>query len=250
MVRRLLMLIVLLCAAPAAFAEPPIVLAASSLQGALDEAADVWAAHGHQRPRIAYAGTPALARQIAAGAPADIFLSADSDWADTLDRQGLLRAGTRANILANRLVLVVPAGELRAIGRLRDLPRWLGARRLALAEPESVPAGRYARAALEAAGVWAVLEPQVVRTENVRGALLLVARGTASAGFVYATDARIEPGVRTAGRVPARLHPPIDYVVAIPRTSANAEAALLRAFLLSREALAIFVRHGFLPPHR
>lgn len=251
MLRHLLALLFAAAAMPGpARAEPPVVLAAASLQEAVTEAADAWAAKGHERPRVAFAGTPALARQIVAGAPADLFVSADAEWADTLERQGLLRPGSRANLLSNRLVLVVPLAERRAIGRLSQLPRWLGEGRLALADPDSVPAGRYAKAALERAGVWTALGSRIVRSENVRGALLLVARGTAAAGFVYATDAAVEPGVRIAGRVPLRLHPSIDYVVAIPVASTNAQSAPFRAFLLSAEGRRIFARHGFLPPRR
>ncbi|MDB5682338.1 MAG: molybdenum transporter substrate-binding protein [Sphingomonas bacterium] len=245
---RFLFLLAAFAATSAARAEPATVLAAASLQESMTAAADAWAAKGHERPRLAFAGTPALARQIIAGAPADLFVSADERWADTLDRRGLLRRGSRANFLGNRLVLVVPAADLRPLRSLRELPARIGDGRLALADPQSVPAGRYARATLEQAGLWARLAPSVVQADNVRAALLLVARGTAAAGFVYATDAFVEPGVRIAGRVPAALHPPIRYVLAIPVASRNPAGAAFRAFLLSGEGQRIFRRAGFLAP--
>ncbi|MFS0736380.1 molybdate ABC transporter substrate-binding protein [Sphingomonas sp. 1P06PA] len=245
---RILIALAMLFAVAPAVAAPPIVLAAASLQESLDAAADAWAAAGHERPRIAFAGTPALARQIEAGSPADLFLSADEAWADTLLAKGLLRRGSRAVLLANRLVLVVPATDPRPIGRLRDLPARLGGGRLALADPASVPAGRYAKAALEKAGVWTAIAPRVAGAENVRAALLQVARGTAAAGIVYATDARVEPGVRVAGVVPGALHPPIRYVMAVPVAARNRQGAAFGAWLRSAAGQRHFIRAGFLPP--
>lgn len=235
-------------AAATARAEPPIVLAAASLQETMTAAADAWAAKGHDKPKLAFAGTPALARQIIAGAPADLFVSADEDWANELDKQKLLRPGTRADFLGNRLVVVVPVADKRPLRSLYELPARLGGGKVALADPDSVPAGRYAKAALVKAGLWTKIEPSVARAENVRAAMMLVARGTAAAGFVYATDAKVEPNVRVAGTVAAKLHPPIRYVLAIPVASKNADAAGFRAFLLSAEGRRIFTRAGFLPP--
>lgn len=245
---RVLILLLALFATGPVWAAPPIILAAASLQEALEAAADAWAAQGHERPRIAFAGTPALARQIEAGSPADLFLSADEAWGDTLQAKGLLRPDSRVVLLSNRLVLVVPASDRRPIRRLRELPDRIGRQRLALADPAAVPAGRYAKAALERSGVWPRIEPRVASAENVRAALLQVARGTAAAGIVYATDARVEPGVRVAGVVPRALHPPIRYVMAVPSAARNPDGAVFGAWLRSAAGRRFFLRAGFLPP--
>nr|WP_033075082.1 molybdate ABC transporter substrate-binding protein [Sphingopyxis sp. MWB1] len=225
----------------------PLVLAASSLQGALDEVADAWAAKGHARPRLSYAASSALARQIIAGAPADLFISADEGWMDAAARAGRLRSGTRTVLLGNQLVLIVP--RRRAV-RLDPAPGFalapmLGGGRLALADPGSVPAGRYARVALHRLGVWRSVEKHLAPAENVRAALALVERGAAPAGIVYASDAYASRRVRVAGRFPLSSHPPIRYPAALLKTSRHRDAAAFRAFLRSSPARAIFRRHGF-----
>ncbi|SFR79993.1 molybdate ABC transporter substrate-binding protein [Sphingomonas jatrophae] len=222
-------------------------LAAISLREGMTQAAAAWVRQGHEPPRLVFAGTPALARQIAAGAPADLFVSADEAWADRLQGQRRLRPGTRATFLANRLAVAVPRGRA-PLRRMDDLSWLVGTGRLALAAPESVPAGRYAKAALERAGLWRGLASRVVRADDVRGALALVARGAAAAAIVYATDIAVEPRVRSAGLVPARLTPPVRYVIAIPTAARDPDAAAFRAFLLSPAGRAPFLRAGFLPP--
>lgn len=224
---------------PAEGGKGPVVLAAASLQEALSEAAETWAAQGHPAPVLAFAGTSALARQIEQGGPADLFLSADERWMDTLEREGLLRPGTRADLLSNRLVLIAPK-ESAAAG-LADI----GNGRLALADPDAVPAGRYARAALQHLGEWRAVAGRIAPAENVRAALALVERGEAPLGIVYATDARASDKVRVIETLPEESHPPIRYPVAILASSAHPDAAALRAFLLSPGAARIFARHGF-----
>lgn len=225
----------------------PLVLAAASLQEALTAAADAYATTGSPRPVLSFAASSALARQIEAGAPADLFVSADAEWMDHVAARGLLRAGTRTRLATNRLALVAPAARplnLR-IARGFGLAAALGNGRLAMADPDSVPAGRYGRAALVSLGVWAAVEPKVARAENVRAALAFVGRGEARAGIVYATDARADPRVRVAGIFPAASHPPIAYPLAQLERSTNSGAARFRAFLMSRGGQAIFARYGF-----
>lgn len=238
------------CSPPPAEGEPPMVLAAASLQGALDEAIDLWAAEGHPRPTVSYAGSSALARQIEAGAPADLFISADEAWMDALQDQSLIREGSRAVLVGNGLVLIAPAEAAVATALLApgaELSAALGDGRLAMADPESVPAGRYGKAALTALGHWDAVRDHVAPTENVRAALALVERGAAPLGVVYATDARASSRVRVVAVFPEDAHPPIVYPVAVIAASAHPEAEALRRFLLSPPAQAVLARHGFSP---
>nr|WP_242003095.1 molybdate ABC transporter substrate-binding protein [Vulcaniibacterium tengchongense] len=230
-------------------AAPLTVFAAASLKDALDEAALAYRARTGQALRVSYAGSPALARQIAQGAPADLFLSADRDWMDYLQRRGLIDPASRRDLLGNALVLVAPARSRAAplaLARGTDLRPLLGERgRLALALTASVPAGKYARAGFESLGMWRALRPRVVEAENVRAALMLVARGEAPLGAVYASDARAEPAVRVLARFPPGSHPPIVYPVARVRASAHPQAAAFLRWLAGPQAAAIFRRHGF-----
>ncbi len=245
-------LLVALLFAPTAFAQErgPVVLAAASLQESLTEAADAWAAKGHAKPVISFAASSALARQVMAGAPADLFLSADEEWMDAVAKAGLLRAGTRTTLLGNRLVLIAPASSKVRLTPARGfaLARALGSGRLALADPGAVPAGKYAKAALTHLGVWASVAAKVAPAENVRAAMALVERGAAPLGIVYATDARASKAVRVIGTFPASSHPPIRYPVALLKASRSRDAAGFRAFLLSKQGRVIFARHGFSAP--
>lgn len=224
-----------------------MVLAAASLQEGLSEAADRWAALGHARPVLSFAGSSALARQIAAGAPADLFISADEEWMDYVATRKLLRPGGRAAFLSNRLVLIAPVdSRLRlAIGRGFPIARALGTGRLAMADPAAVPAGKYGRAALTKLGVWPGVAGRIASAENVRAALALVERGEAPLGIVYATDAKASARVRIVGVFPTASHPPILYPMALLRAARNRDADAFRRFLLSPQGKAIFVRHGF-----
>lgn len=245
--RRSLLAALLLLAAPAgAQVRGPLVLAAASLQGAFDEAADGWARLGHARPVVSYAASSALARQVLAGAQADLFASADEEWMDALAKADRIAPGTRADIAGNRLVVVAPRAS-RVRLTVGALGRVLSAGPLAMADPASVPAGRYGQAALTRLGAWTQVAPHVVRAENVRAALALVERGAAPYGIVYATDARASSRVRVAGVFPAASHPPIRYPIARLK-GAGIEAEGFRRFLLSREGKAILARHGFTLP--
>ena len=244
--------LVALLFAPTAIAQQrgPVVLAAASLQESLTDAANAWAAKGHAKPVLSFAASSALARQVIAGAPADLFLSADEEWMDAVAKAGLLRPGTRTTLLGNRLVLIAPASSRVRLTPARGFPlaKALGTGRFALADPDAVPAGKYAKAALTALGVWAGVAAKVAPAENVRAAMALVERGAAPLGIVYATDARASKTVRIVGTFPAGSHPPIRYPVALLKASRNKDAAGFRAFLLSKQGRTIFARHGFSAP--
>lgn len=226
----------------------PLVLAASSLQESLNAAADGWARKGHPRPVISFASSSALARQIEARAPADLFVSADEDWMGYVAGKGLLRPRTRVSFLTNRLVLIAPATSRVAllIAPRFPLARALGnGGRLAMGDPASVPAGKYGQEALTRLGVWPSVSSRVARAENVRAALALVDRGAAPLGIVYATDARADPGVRVVGVFPVTSHAPISYPVAVLATSTHGDAEAFRRYLISPEGKAVFRRFGF-----
>ena len=245
---RMIVALLVLTAGPAAAApaRAPLVLAAASLQESMTAAADAWARKGHPKPVISFAASSALARQVEAGAAADLFVSADEEWMDALATKGLIVPATRTDFLGNRLVIVAPAASRMTIPLVRGpLARVLGAGPLAMADTESVPAGKYGKAALTKLGVWGAVSPKVVRAENVRAALALVERAAAPLGIVYATDAKASAKVRIAGVFPASSHPPITYPIARLKASANVEGEAFRRFLVSREGRAIFVRYGF-----
>lgn len=243
-----LALVLFALAAEAAPADEILVFAAASLTDALDEIAPGYAATSGNAVRFDFGATSTLARQIEAGAPADLCLSADAATIDGLERRGLLLAGTRRRILSNRLAIIVAAEHGAAVAAPRDLlgPRVRG---LALAEPESVPAGVYARQWLTALGLWDAVRAKVLPVDNVRAALATVAAGNADAAIVYRTDARISSRVRIAYAVPDGEGPPIDYVGAVVAATRHAPAArdFLR-HLTSPPAQSVFQRHGFLPP--
>ncbi|RST31461.1 molybdate ABC transporter substrate-binding protein [Sphingomonas ginkgonis] len=235
-------------AVPAVAAEKaPVVLAAASLQEALTDAAADWGRRGHAKPVISFAGSSALARQIDSGAPADLFISADEDWMNDVQSKGFVRAGTRSNFLANTLVLVAPASSRVRVTIRRGLPlaQALGNGRLAMADPDAVPAGKYGKAALTSLGVWPALAGKVAKAENVRAALALVERGEAPFGIVYATDAKASGKVRVVGVFPAASHPPIVYPMAILKNASSPAAEPFRRFLLSGTGKAFFARRGF-----
>lgn len=249
---RALMLIALLGLAACGAADDdrgPLVLAPSSMQEAIEEAANAWAAQGHPRPVVSFAGTPSLARQVLQGAPADLFISADEAWMDELERAGRIEAGSRAELVGNRLVLVAPAERAQPLAlEPQAFASALGDGPLALADPAGVPAGRYGKAALESLGLWRAAEGRISASENVRAALALVERGEAPLGLVYASDADAEPRVTVVAELPERAHPPIRYPIALVAGAAHADAEPFRAFLLSSEGQAIVRRHGFTAP--
>lgn len=223
-----------------------MILAAASLQGALDEALALRPSAG-AAPIVSYAGTSALARQILAGAPADLFISADRPWMEALEARNLIRPGSRADLVANRLVLVAPVRSRIALdpAEAGALVAALGEGRLAMADPDAVPAGRYGKASLAALNVWPSVAERIAPTESVRAALALVERGAAPLGIVYATDAAASAGVRVVAAFPPDTHPAIVYPLAIMAASQHPESSPVRAHLLSRAAAEVFERHGF-----
>jgi molybdate transport system substrate-binding protein len=233
-------------AAPAA-AKDLLVFAAASLKDALDEADAAWRGTGGDGIAVSYAASSALAKQIEAAAPADIFISADLDWMDYLARRGLIRPESRADLLGNALVLVAPAGTGAKVAIAPGFPlaRLLGDGRLAMADPDAVPAGKYGKAALQALGIWDSVERSVASAENVRAALLFVSRKEAPFGIVYRTDATADRGVAIVGTFPTATHPPIIYPIAITAASTNEAAARYVAFLRSPAARPAFEKQGF-----
>jgi molybdate transport system substrate-binding protein len=237
-------------AAPAARAQDaPTVFAAASLTDALRALGQEWAARGNPAPRFSFAASSTLARQIEQGAPADLFMSADEAWANYLQERNLLVATTRSSPIGNALVLVAPADAARPVTLARDtdLRALLGANgRIATGDPAHVPAGRYAQAALTWMGQWGAIAPRLARADNVRAALLLVERGEAPFGIVYATDAAASPGVRIVGTFPAESHEPVTYPFALTRRAENnPRARALLAFLTGPEARPTWQRFGF-----
>jgi molybdate transport system substrate-binding protein len=227
-------------------ARGPVVLAAASLQESLNAAADAWTARGHPRPVLSFAASSVLARQVASGAPADLFISADEDWMDDLAKRGLLRAGTRADLLTNRLVLIAPvASRVQMVIRPGfPLAAALGQGRLATGGP-GVPAGLYAQSALTKLGVWPQVAGRIAGAESVRAALALVARGETPLGVVYLTDALAEKRVRVVAVFPENSHAPIRYPVAMLTASRAGDADGFRRFLLSQQGRAVFAPYGF-----
>ena len=223
-----------------------LVFAAASLKNALDEVIVLYKRENKSETVVSYGASSALAKQIENGAPADVFISADLDWMDYLEKKGLLAPGTRKALLGNRLVLIAPAKQPVKLQPAAGFPiaRALGNGRIALAEPSSVPAGKYAKAAFEKLGVWDQVAGRVAAAENVRAALLLVARGEAPLGVVYQTDANAEPSVVVAGVFPAGSHPPIVYPAAALKGTKSGAAPFLE-FLSRAQSRAIFEKHGF-----
>lgn len=227
-------------------ATPLTVFAAASLTDSLTAVADAYKSRTGIVVRLSFGASSTLARQIDQGAQADIFFSADTDWMDYLQRNGRIAEFSRNNLLGNRLVLIA-ASDARPAPRIApgfDLAGALGTGRLALADPASVPAGKYAREALTALGVWDSIASRIAPAENVRVALEYVARGNAPYGIVYATDAKITPGVRVAGTFPESSHMPIVYPVASTKEASPGAKEFL-AFLKSMQARAIFQKAGF-----
>jgi molybdate transport system substrate-binding protein len=225
------------------------VFAAASLKNALDEVGDHWRDESGHEARMVYAASPALAKQIAEGAPAGVFISADAAWMDELQARSLIVAASRIDLLGNSLVLIAPASSAvqTTIGKPFDLAALLGDGRLAVADVSAVPAGKYAKAALQTLGAWNGVADHLAQTENVRAALALVARGEAPLGIVYGSDALAEPQVKVVAVFPDDSHPAIIFPAAVVSASENASAVHFVRYLSSAGARAIFVKHGFTP---
>ena len=228
--------------------KPVLVFAASSLTNVVDELGQAFTSSTGIPVKASYAASSALAKQVEAGAPADVFFSADIDWVDYLDRRKLLKPGTRRDVVANRLVLIAPRdSHVRIkIAPHFDLAGALGEGKLATGDPDSVPVGKYAKAALQKLGVWDSVSSHVVPAENVRSALAFVARGEAALGIVYATDAKADDRVKVLDVFPESTHPPIAYPIALT-AGASADAARFTAFVTSAAASKIFSKYGFQP---
>ena len=223
------------------------VFAAASLKEALDEQARQFEATTGNKVIISYGASSALAKQVDAGAPADAFISADLDWMDHVDQRGLLMPNTRVNLLRNTLVLIAPASSKATlrIGPRFALAAELGREKLAMANPDSVPAGKYGRSALERLGVWGSVEKQVARAENVRAALALVSRGEAPFGIVYSTDALSDKGVKIVDTFPPGSYPPIVYPAALLASGKSPAAMPLLDYLRSVAARSTWEKYGF-----
>jgi molybdate transport system substrate-binding protein len=226
-------------------ARPVLVYTAASLTDAMQEIGADYERKTHLKVKMSFAASSNLARQIEAGAPADVFFSADTDWMDYLQKRALIQAASRRNLLGNELVLIAP---VHSPITLRIAPHFalaaaLGSGHLATGDPDLVPVGRYARAALTTLGVWNEVEPRIARAENVRVALMYVARGEAPLGIVYSSDARIDKGVRVVDTFPADTHPPIVYPIALTR-AAQADAAKFLSYVV-HQGRGVFARYGF-----
>jgi molybdate transport system substrate-binding protein len=248
---RPLLLFLALGAANLSLAQQPprpelLVFAAASLTDVLGELSAAYERHSGVRVKLSFAASSVLARQIEAGTSADVFVSADQEWMDYLEQRQRLTSGSRRNLAGNRLALIAPADSRIALTIMPGFPlaAALGEGRLATGDPDTVPVGRYARAALTKLGVWDEVQARIARADNVRTALMYVARGETPLGIVYATDAAMEPKVRIVGIFPAGLHAPITYPAAAMRGAKPAAKAYLD-FLVSRAAGATWKQFRF-----
>jgi molybdate transport system substrate-binding protein len=223
--------------------------AAASLKTALDDIAGEWQTETGKKARISYAASGPLAKQLDAGAPADIFISADVAWMDYAAERRLIKPETRRDLLGNALVLVAPADSKAQpieINAQTDILGLLGADgRLAMGQPRSVPAGAYAEQALISLGLWDKVKDHIAQTESVRATLIFVARGEAPLGIVYRSDAHAEPKVKVLGTFPESSHAPIVYPIAMVAASANPDAKAFYDYLVTPAATVIFRRESF-----
>lgn len=240
--RLLLAFLITLSLVGRAAADDLLVFAAASLTDAMTELGKVWAAQSPTKVSFSFGASNDLARQIRAGAPADVFFSADVEQVAALERDGLVDPSTRRDLLSNALVVIVPVESKATITGAADLA---GVERLSLANPDGVPAGRYARAWLQSQGVWDRVAPHVVPAVDVRAALAAVASGNIEAGIVYKTDAAMSPKVRVAFEVPRAQGPSIVYALAPLKASKNPEAAAFATFLTGPTATPVYERLGF-----
>jgi molybdate transport system substrate-binding protein len=248
MLTRIAFLILFLSLTPPVLAQETLtVFAAASMKNAVDDINAAFTRQTGVKVIASYAASSALAKQIENGAPADVFASADLEWMDYLAQKKLIKDDARVNLLGNRLVLIAPKDSKLGnvpIDKGFDLAKLAGDQRIAVADVRAVPAGKYAKAALESLGSWSAVENKLAMGENVRAALALVSRGETAAGIVYETDAKIDLGVKIVGAFPEGSHPPITYPVAIT-AAAKLEAGRYVAYLRSHQAKAIFEKYGF-----
>ena len=225
-----------------------VILAAASLKNALDDASAAWTKQTGKSTKISYAASSALARQVEAGIPADIFISADVPWMNHVAERKLIKAPSRSDFLGNQIVLIAAKDSKIDL----KIDKGFGLRaalgndgRLAMGNVDSVPAGKYGKAALESLGVWSSVADRVAQAENVRMALTLVSRGEAPLGIVYKTDAASDPNVRIVGAFPDGTHPPIIYPMALLAGSTNPDAQAFVDYLKSPAARPFFEKQGF-----
>lgn len=229
---------------------PFVVAAASSLTDVMEAVAQAYVGEGHVAPRFSFAATSELVRQIEQGAQVDVFVSADAEWMDYLAGKSLVNAATRREVATNTLVLIAPAGKPfdMVIGPGMELRQMLDGGRIAIANPDGVPAGKYAKEALGLFGAWEELEGSIARTENVRAALRFVEAGEAAAGIVYETDALAAGNkVVIVGRFPTGSHAPIVYPAAAVSSGNQDEAKAFLDFLATDKAKSVFAAEGFGP---
>ena len=249
--RRTVFCMAMLAFAGKGFAQEPrkpelLVFAASSLTNVLGELSPAWEKDSGQTVRLSFAASSVLARQIEAGGAADVFVSADQEWMDYLAERKLLDLKSRRDLVGNSLVLVAPADSAVSLAIVPGfkLSEAMAGGRLATGDPDTVPVGRYAKAALTTLGVWDQVSSRLVPAENVRAAMTYVARGEAPLGIVYATDAQIEKKIRVVGTFPDSSHAPITYPAAATATAGPSASAYL-AWLASSEAAMVWKKHGF-----
>ena len=230
-----------------AFADDVLVFAAASLKNALDDAIADYQKTGGAKVNASYASSSALAKQLDSGAPADIFISADQDWMNDVQKNDKIQTATRKDLLGNVLVLIEPADSTAKVEIKQGFPlaKLLGDGHLAMGDPDAVPAGKYGKAALQKLGVWDSVESKVARAEDVRAALAFVSRKEAPFGIVYQTDAAADKGVKVAAPFPADTYPPIIYPIALTASSKNPDATKFLAYLHSDKAKPFFEKQGF-----
>ncbi len=247
MKRTVLVIGALLLAASLPAQDMVTVFAAASTTSAMDEILELYRKQGRGPVRASYASSGALARQIESGAPAGVYLSANPGWMDHLEQRGLIAEGSREDLLANSLALIAPTQNRQNYSIRQGMPlgRWLNGGRLSMGDPAHVPAGAYAQQALQYFGVWELVQAQTVRAENVRAAVVLVARSEAPLGIVFTTDAAIEPQVRVVATFPSESHDPIVYPAAIIKEHDSEAARSFFEFLKSSDARRVFESYGF-----
>jgi len=224
-----------------------VVFAAASLKNALDAINTQWQKESSKKATISYGASSALAKQIEQAAPAQMFISADLDWMDYVAQKNLIKPETRSNLLGNRIVLIAHKDKAEPIDIKPgfDLAKALGDGRLSMANVDSVPAGKYGKAALEKLGLWGSVSSKIAQAENVRAALLLVSRGEAPLGIVYQTDAAADPNVKIIGTFSEDTHPPIIYPIALTASGNNPDAAAFLEYIKSAKAKPLFEAQGF-----
>ncbi|ENN84258.1 molybdate ABC transporter, periplasmic molybdate-binding protein [Rhizobium freirei PRF 81] len=232
---------------PALAADKIVVFAAASMKNALDNADAAFTKETGKEVTVSYAASGPLAKQLENGAPADVFISADTNWMDYVAGKKLIKNDSRTNLLGNKLVLVAAKDKAKPVEIKQglDLAALLGDGRLAIGQPESVPAGKYGKTALEKLGIWPSVEKKIAGAESVRAALALVSRGEAPYGIVYQTDVSADPGVAVVGTFPADSHPPIVYPIAITSSSKNPDVQAYFDYLKSAKAVPFFEHEGF-----